>query len=194
MFQTKVLVAALQLLESPSGPILSDFPEEVPLREESMMGWSCPINLSDESPDLTDNQRLLAAFKREVSRMHSWYDLAHKGRGRTKFGLSRISPEAVADFIGGFLDGSIPKNPREDLPLAFALKLAVDDLKSYYFEAAEGEPGESTPGSAQLADWFWKETTAARVLRAVKEYCQRSDDQMLQITGIRLMIPMDQSS
>lgn len=159
-----------------------------------MMGWSCPINLSDESADLTDNQKLLAAFKREVNRMHSWYDLALKGRRRTTFGLSGISPEAVADFIGGFLDGSIPKNPREDLPLALTLKLAVDDLKAYYLEAAEGEPGESTPGSAQLAEWFWKETSAARALRVVKEYCQRSDDKMLQITGTRLIIPMDQSS
>lgn len=173
--------------------MLKDFPEEVPLHDDSMMGWSCPIDLSDESPDLTDNQKLLAAFKREVSRMHSWYDLALKGRGRTTFGLSGLAPEAVADFIGGFLDGANPHNPREDLPLAFVLKLAVDDLKSYYLEAADGEPGGSMPGSAELSEWFWKETVAARVLRAVKESCQSSDDQMLQITGTRLIIPMDQS-
>ncbi len=186
-------MAALQLLESPSGPILSDFPEEPPPSDYSMTGWSCPINLSDESPDPTDKQKLRAAFKREINRMQSWYDLALKRRGRTTFGLSGLAPEAVADFIGGFLDGAIPENPREDLPLAFALKLAVDDLKSYYFEAAEGEPGESTPGSAELSDWFWKQTVAARVLRAVKESCQSSDDQMLQITGTRLIIPVDQS-
>lgn len=125
--------------------------------------------------------------------MHSWYDLALNGRERTTFGLTGLTPEGVADFIGGFLDGAVPNSPREDLPLAFALKLAVDDLKSYYFEAAEGEPGESIPGSAQLSDWFWNKTVAERVLRAVKESCQSSDDQMLQITGTRLIIPMDQS-
>ncbi len=194
VFQTKVLVAALQLLESPSGPILSDFPEEVPVREDSMTGWSCPINLSDESPDLTDNQRLLAAFEREVSRMRSWYDLALKARGRTTFGLSGMPPEAVAGFIGGFLDGAVPESPREDLSVAFALKLAVDDLKSYYFEAAEGEPGKHIPGSAELANWFWNKTVAARVLRAVRQSCQRSDDQMLQIAGAKLIVPMDRSS
>lgn len=187
-------MGALQLLESPSGPILNDFPEEIPLREDSMMGWSCPINLSGQSPDLTDNQRLLVEFKREINRMQSWYDLALKRRGRTTFGLIGLDPQAVADFVGGFLDGARPDSPREDLPLAFALKLAVDDLKSYYFEAAEGEPGESTPGSAQLSDWFWKETVAARVLRVVKESCQTSDDKMLQVTGTRLIIPMDRSS
>jgi len=189
----KVLVAALQLLESPSGPVLSDYPEEAPLSEDSLMGWSCPINLGDEPLDLTNEQKLRAAFKREIDRMQSWYDLALKRRGRTTFGLSGLTPEAVADFIGGFLDGSVPDNPRNDLPLAFLLKLAVDDLKSYYLEAAAAEPGDSVPGSAALAGWFWRETVAARVLRAVKESCQNSNDQMLQVTGTRLIIPMDRS-
>ncbi|MGC8660349.1 MAG: hypothetical protein ACP5U1_14890, partial [Desulfomonilaceae bacterium] len=127
------------------------------------------------------------------NRMHSWYDLAFRRRDRTTFGVSGMSPEAVADFIGGFLDGSNSENPRNDLPLALVLKLAVDDLKSYYFEAAEGQSGDSTPDSGQLSDWFWNKTVAARVLRKVKEFCESSNDQMLQVTGARLIIPLDQS-
>ncbi len=186
-------MAALQLLESPSGPILTDFPEEAPRSEDSMMGWSCPISLGEELSELTDGEELRLAFSRETHRMRSWYDLALKKRGRTTFGVSGLNLEKVAEFIAGFLDGGIPDNPRDDLPLAFTLKLAVDDLKSFYMEAAAAEPGESAPGSAELSDWFWRETVAARVLRTVKASCQSSDDQMLQITGTRLIIPMDQS-
>jgi len=192
-FQTKVVLAALQLLEAASGPVLNDFPEEAPLSEDSIEGWSCPINLADEPSDLTDNQKLRLAFKREINRMRSWYDLAVKSRGRTTFSVSGLTPETIADFIGGFLDVGIPDNPRNDLPLAFVLKLAADDLKSYYLEAAAAKPGDPAPGSAALADWFWRETVAACVLRAVKESCQSNNDKMLQVTGTRLIVPMDQS-
>lgn len=192
-FQTRVLLAALQLLESPSGPVLKDFPEEAPQSEDSTMGWSCPIDLGGEPSDLTDKQELLLAFKREANRMRSWYDIAVKSRGRTTFGVTGLAPDKISEFIGGFLDGRVPDNPRADLPLAFTLKLAVDDLKAYYLEAATAEPGNSAPGSTELADWFWKKTVAARVLRAVKEYCQGSDDKMLQVAGTRLIVSMDQS-
>jgi hypothetical protein len=192
-FQTKVLLAALRLLEAPSGPVLEDFPEDVPRSEDSMMGWSCPINLADEPSDLQDKQELSLAFKREINRMRSWYDLAVKDRGRTTFGVSGLTLETIADFIGEFLDGGITDNPRDDLPLALVLKLAVDDLKSFYLEAAAAQPGHTAPGSAALADWFWRETMAARVLRAVKESCQNSTDRMLKVAGQRLIVPMTRS-
>jgi len=183
-------MAALKLLEAPSGPVLADFPEDAPQSEDFAEGWACPINLSDEKRELTDSEALLMAFKSEINRMRSWYDLGVTRHGRTTFGVSGLDPGTIGAFVGGFLEGKIPDNPRADLSLALVLKLAVDDIKAYYLEAAAAEPGKSEPTSVELADWFWKETVAARVLRAVKEACQNGTDPMLKITGQRLIVPM----
>jgi len=189
-FQTSVLMAGLKLLEASSGPILHDFPEDVPAGEDSTMGWACPINLADQPPNLSDNEKLLAAFKGEMSRMRSWYDLGVKRRGRTTVGVSGFDPETIVDFLGRFLDGGVPDNPRDDLPLALVLKLAADDLKAYYLEAAMSEPGEKPPGSSALQGWLWRDTIAAQVLRAVKAACENSTDQMLKVAGQKLIVPI----
>ena len=77
-------------------------------------------------------------------------------------------------------------------PSALSLKLAVDDIKAFYTEAASGpEPGKSNPRSRAIADWFWNETMAARVLREVKETCQNASDPMLRVAGKALIVPMD---
>lgn len=190
LFQTKVLLAALKLLEASAGPILQDFPREAPESKASDMGWACPIDLTTEPADLTDMEQLRLAFRRELNETRSWYELAEKGRGRTTFGVSGLDLEAIRDFVIGFLDGGVPGNPREDLPLGLMLKLAADDLKTYYLEAATAQPGESSPSSEAVADWFWQETVAAKVLRAVRESCMSSDDRMLRGVGERLLIPM----
>lgn len=194
LFQTKVLLAALKLLEASAGPVLQDFPGEAPRPEDSDMGWACPINLTTEPADLTDTEQLCLAFRRELNEMRSWYELAVKTRGRTTFGVSDLDPETMRDFVIGFLDGGNPGNPREVLPLGLMLKLAADDLKTYYLEAATAQPGESVPSSEELADWFWQETVAAKVLRAVKDSCTNSDDRMLKGVGERLLIPMKHST
>jgi hypothetical protein len=192
-FQIKVLLAALKLFEATSGPVLEDFPEDVPTSEDMSMVWACPLNLSAEKADFSSTERLREAFKREMAQLRSWYDLAVKKRGRTTVGVSGLNLDMIGDFISTFLEGGMPENPRQDLPLGLVLKLAVDDLKAYYFEAVTAQPGQASPGSDRLADWFWGETVAAKVLLAVKQSCLNSNDAMLQAVGTRLLIPMIQA-
>lgn len=189
-FQTRVLQAVFELLEAPSGPVLEDFPEDVPHNEDSLMGWACPINLPEETRNVTDSQALLLAFRNEMNRMRSWYDLGVKRRGRTTFGLSGLDPAEIPAFLNKFLDYGIPENPRDDIPPALLLKLAVDDLKAYYLEAATAQPGEREPTSGELSKWFWSQTIAAKVLLRVKEACLSSSDPMLKTTGKLLIVPM----
>ena len=95
-------------------------------------------------------------------------------RGRTTVGVSRLTPEEMGTFIGAFLDGQAPPNPRADISLAALFRYAVEDLKAYYCEAFAVQPGYSTVDSTTLADWFWRATTAGRVLFAVHEVCKQS--------------------
>jgi hypothetical protein len=173
--------------------MLEDFPEDAPASEDLSAAWACPVNLSAEKANLSSTEQLREAFKREMILLRSWYDLAVKKRGRTTVGVSGLSLDVIGDFISAFLENGIPENPRRDLPLGFMLKLAVDDLKAYYFEAVTAQPGQGAPGSDRLADWFWGETVAAKVLLAVKQSCLNSNDAMLQAVGTRLLIPMIQA-
>ena len=192
-FQTRVLLAALKLLESPKGPVLEDFPDDVPVTSDGSTAWACPVNFATAVANLSEVDQLRAALKGEMAQLYSWYNLATKKRGRTTVGVSGLDLEAIGDFISAFLDGDIPENPREDLPLGIVLKLATEDLKAYYWEAITAQPGQVSPSSEQLSDWFWDETTAGKVLLAVKQVCMNSQDDMLQVVGMKLLVPMAQA-
>jgi hypothetical protein len=191
-FQKQVLFAALTLLEASDGPVLEDFPQNVPLSKEADALWACPVNFSRQTPDVSNKETLRAAFKQEAIELRLWYDQAVKQRGRSTFGVCGLDMQTIVGFIGAFLDG-VPQNPRQDLSLALTLNFAVDDLKAYYYEAAAGQPGQPRPASTMLDDWFWQETAAAKVLFEVKQSCLKSDDKMLQLVGKLFLIPVAQS-
>ena len=187
-FQKKVLLSALKLLEAPEGPVLRDFKEDAPDTEVADVVWACPVNLTRKETDLSTTAAMRAAVKKEMAELRSWYDLALKKQQRTTVGVSGLDLEQVVEFIGAFLDGT-PENPRQDIALAYTLNFAVDDLKSYYYEAAAAQPGDLAPTSNDLDGWFWEQTAAAKVLFAIKDRCLDSEDKMLQLVGKLLLIP-----
>jgi hypothetical protein len=123
--------------------------------------------------------------------MHPWYDMAVSKRQRTTVGVSGIDLEALGDFIYAFAKDTEPENPRNDIPLVNTLKLAVEDLKSYYFEGITAQPGQSGASSQMLNDWFWDETVAGKVLLAVKKACEASPDKMMNMIGAHFIVPHD---
>ena len=193
-FQTRVLRAALQLLEAPSGPVLVDFPDDAPTATDASTPLVCPISFAPPPEELSDADLLRAALQREIGQLRTWYDLALSRRGRTTVGVSRLTPEEMGMFIGTFLDGQAPPNPRADIPLAALFRYAVEDLKAYYCEALAAQPGHQTIDSTTLADWFWRETTAGRVLFAVYEVCKQSAIPGMQVVATGSLIPRARSA
>ena len=189
-FQSRVLLAALKLLEVSGGPIIEDYPEDATVPTEGPAVFACPLDLTPEKADLSDSEALREAFKREMNQLRSWYDLAVKTRGRTTVGVSGLDLDVICDFIGAFIDGDMPANPKDELPLGMALKLAIDDLKAYYTEAVTAQPGQEPPESKALLDWFWDETVAAKVLFNIKDRCLKSEDKVMQLLGKVLLVPM----
>jgi hypothetical protein len=188
-FQTRVLRQVLQLLEAPSGPVLEDYPEEAPALPDDVTTLVCPVNFAPPVEELSDTERLRDALQQEIARLRTWYDLAVSKRGRTTVGVSKLSPEAVGAFIGGFLEAGAPDNPRPEVPLATLFRYAVEDLKTYYGEAMTAQPGQNTVESRALATWFWRDTTAGKVLFAVHEACKRSDVPGMQVVAAGFLIP-----
>ncbi len=190
-FQTRVVRAALELLEHPSGPVLEDFPDDEPTGTPPEMPLACPVSFASQVAELDAEGELLNAFQAEVNGLRNWYDLAVQHRGRTTADTTGLAPEAVADFIAAFAQGEEPDNPLSEVPLGTALKMASEDLKAYYNESVTAQPGRATD-SVSLANWFWSETAAARVLNEVRKHCLWRDDRAYKLLGTTLLVPRRQ--
>ena len=186
-FQTRVLRAALALLERPDGPVLEDFPDDEPAGAASDVPLACPVRFTADAVE----DELLGAFRAEVGGLSDLYDEAVGRRGRTTADTTGLAPEAVADFIAAFARGGEPDNPVPGVSLGAALKMASEDLKAYYNESMTAQPGANTD-PVRLEDWFWGETVAARVLNEVRNHCQGRAGREYRMLGQGLLVPRRQ--
>jgi hypothetical protein len=189
-FHKKVLTAVLGLLGASAGPVLEDFPEDEP-ENDAVTVLSCPVSYSRDVLEKGETDPLLTSFRREITAMRTWYDLAVKKRGRTTVGVSGIATEKLGDFIYAFIKGEEPPNPRNDVSLPYMLKYAVEDLKSYYIEGITAQPGQAGISSRLLQDWFWGETVAGKVLLELKKTCEASPDKTMNMIGGHFIVPGD---
>ena len=192
-FQRRVLVAALKLLETTSGPVLADYPEDVPdpAPSENGEGWVCPVNLQPPAAEADD--ALVSAFLAEVAELQPWYDIGLERRGGTTFGASGLDIAECGRFLGDFLndDGAPATDRWPDLRAGDVLKIVLMDIKAFYLEAALARPGAAS--SRDLEDWFWGETNAGRVFLALQRKCAASDDPFIATLGRQFIVPRAQA-
>jgi len=182
-------MSALAMLAAPAGPVLEDFLEDAPVTGGEPVVLACPWIPAQVEAETGGAARLCDDFRMEMNSLRTWYDRAHKERGRTVVGNSRLAPEALPDFLCAFLEGGLPENPRGDVSIDFELRYATDDVKAYYYEAATAQPGADTLTSDQVDAWFWHETVAGKLLRAVRDVCLQSQDESLKRTGGGAIVP-----
>jgi hypothetical protein len=189
-----VLKAALDLLAAAEGPLLADFEAESQpsgiQAEPAQAAWGCPVNFAPAVADAGEKEKLISAFGYEVAQLRPWYDLRLEKSGRTT--VSDFEPAAASELLSGYLLGGPPQIPDADLPLAVALRLAAHDIKAFYFEAATARPGADPPESGEFDRWFWNDTAAARILKAVKQKCLQAPDKALRMTAA-LLIPLQRT-
>lgn len=193
-FQRRVLVAALNLLETGSGPVLADYPEDVPdpaAPSENGEGWVCPVHLEPPVADAGD-EALIKALLAEMAELWPWYDIGLERRGWTTFGASGLEIVECGRFLGGFLYGGGPATDRwPDLRAGDVLKIVLMDVKAYYLEAALARPGGAS--SRALDDWFWGATTAGQVFLTLQRRCAASDDPFIATLGRQFIVPRAQA-
>jgi hypothetical protein len=186
-FQRRVLLQALALLERRDGyRILEAFPDDPPGWRD-LAGWRPPFELPAPSA-MSTAAAFRSAVEREIEALAPCWDDARKTFGRTTVGNSRQPPEAWAGFMTAFLDGKLPagSTPLHEKP-ALALRFAVDDIKAYYAEAAMSDG--NTPASRQVDAWFWRETAAADLLRALRITGMESELNALKVVSSRFFVP-----
>jgi hypothetical protein len=189
-FQRRVLVAALALLERTDGPvILEDFPDDAPpsASPDADETWVCPVSFPAPPTHPAD---LGAAVTAEVRDLMPWYTLARARRGRTVFGLTGHEPGEAAAYLAGFLDGT-PEPLRGECSAGENVKLACEDLKVFYAEAGTARPGPVDAGA--VADWFWGETAAGRLMLALHGVLAAHPDPDLALVASDYLVPRTQA-
>jgi hypothetical protein len=187
-FQRRVLLAALRLLEAEDGPVLEDFLEDAPDGTPNMSETVHPVLLShDNNATETD---LAAQLQQEIVQLEPWYERAVATQGRTTVGLSGLTPQEAGQFLVRLLDTDLPQSYRDGLSLGEALKLASEDLKAYYLEAATAQTGARPSRTA--GNWFWRQTTAGQLHRTLHKRCEQSPDASLRSIARRALVPRSQ--
>ena len=189
VFQRRVILATLALLECPVGPVLEDFPDEAPSDsgpDQADEAWACPVSFA--APTGKADESFAGRLVHEIMQLKPWHETWKRRKGASGMGAARADIEALAVFIGGYADGKDVLSPVPDSDLADGMKLSVNDLMTFYQEAANAQPG--TAGSSQeVSDWFWGQTVAGQTLLQTRKRGLASEDKRLAIVVGRLILP-----
>ena len=185
-FQTRVLRAGLELLNAESGPVLQDYPEDVPpeLAGVDWTGMSCPIDLPQPA---TNEHGLASNLLREIEQVAPWYELAVSQRGRTTVGISDLDMTQAGRFLTGYLEDEATPAPRTDVTIGRLLKFVCEDLKAYYSEAASAQPGMSA--SIAVEHWLFNETLLGKLLWQLRNTRTEHADEETRYFARRSLIP-----
>ncbi len=134
-FQTEVIKRALQLLDADQGPVLEDYPIDLP--DIDTPPPACPVSFQRKRDDESWHGRL----SQEVGALTPWYELGLKRRGRTTVGVCESSIPDIVKDVTTWAD-----DVKQPFPEPSWLKLALEDLKSFYSEAITAQPGDYEAG------------------------------------------------
>ena len=181
--QRRVLEQALALLDAPSGPLLVDFDDSDSSREEDA-AWVCPVRFPPPEEKEAGIARRVAD---EVTMLRPWYELGVERRGRTTLGLANATIEESAAWIAAYTEGGSLPPPVPEESMADNLRWSAEDLKTFYYEAATAQPGLAS--ESRLETWFWEESAAGKLLRALRARCLADGDEAVRDLGELMLVP-----
>ena len=190
-FQRKVLLTALKLLERNDGPVLETFNENVPVSSDEINaqeGWSCPVNLPNPEINADNTDKYTLAIMNEISLLQPWYDHSLKEMdGRKLDGLTSLSKDEIIKFLVDWINDQDIKSRIEGESIIRALKLAADDLRHFYYQAAMAKPGIKS--DLEMGDWFYGQTTAGLLFIEIRKIMMGSDDEITRMAGRTNYVP-----
>lgn len=188
-FQKRVLRTALELVERADGPVvLEDFPDDAPRVETSKddAPWSCPVTFA---PPQEQRPALVESTLHEMQRLEPWYEIRRQSQGASRPPVSGLDRPVIVASLAELAEGIRQPKLETKLPLAEWVRLGCDDLRNWYVEAAQGQPGRAAP--RELRDWFWLQTAAARLIAAASRKLVDHPDPLVKMLALRAMVPRE---
>ena len=179
-FQRRVILAALALLDAPSGPVLEDYPEDVPHAPEDDV-FACPVSFPARS---SATGRWQSALREEIALLRPWYALSRERRGRTTVGVADAPVETLAAGLGALLDA--PARLPDTVSELTELKRALSDLRAFHEEAVTAQPGD--PPWREVRRLLWRESVLGEAMLTLRDRFDASGDPKLRAFN-RVLVP-----
>ena len=173
-FQREVLHQALKLVEKAESTTLVDFENDDP-RSEANLEWN--------APDL-ENHSTIAD---ECNQLKPLYQRHCVDKSRTSVGVAKTPVTELAALFDGVYAQNSFKKLRDDISERLMFRLALDDLKAYYIEAALADL--NPPSSRQLHDWLWGSTLLGQQMRELRHRFMDSSDVKITDLGTKFIVP-----
>ena len=172
-------MAAFDLLEADSGPVLANFPEV--LEDESAKALACTVPPRfdpDLHPAIDEAQGLKPAYTRAVESK----------------GVTSVGRAGDADTIPAIIEalvriGNGTSFKESGMPGGDILAGAMD-IRSYYEEAAQSLV-DHVPGARQVDSWLYQETEVGKVIHDAQKAMSEDGDVPRPLWFF--MMPLDQS-
>lgn len=179
-FQGRVVRAALALTSEAFGPVLVDYPEDAPPAHAEDEAWSCMLPQPPAPATATPLEAAEWKLEREIALLRPWHEEALRNGKRTTIGPSGLSPATIDEGARVFARASVGE-PYEapagaSAPLPYLLRLLADDLKAFYIEAAQAQPGSVAASSQELGDWLFHKTALGTALYDTRDRMLKSED------------------
>ncbi|MEM7256528.1 MAG: hypothetical protein AAF404_03975 [Pseudomonadota bacterium] len=173
-FQQQVLLSALDTVATPGDrAVLKDFTHDDPRG----------IDNPDWQPPLIDTcQRV----QDEVNALQSYYNNAVSRMSRTSVGVSQISITECATLLDEYSRSAPSRSLRDGVSPILMARYAIDDLKSFYIEAALAD---AAPSSTQVYHWFWLQTHLGNTLRQLRLQWMNANSSKLKNLGEKFIVP-----
>jgi len=173
-FQREVLEQALRLVETAKSTTIQDFAKDDP-RSKANPAWTAP-SLKNHSTIADECAELKSSYQRQCV-----------DKSRTSVGVAKTPvTELAALFDEAYTQSSLQKI-RDDISARLMFRLAIDDLKAYYIEAALAD--QNSPSSQQLHDWLWQDTLLGQQMRELRHRFMNSGDVKLTDLGTKFIVP-----
>ena len=173
-FQRDVLLQALQMVATAEEPTLTEFSTDDP-RSHPNPNW--------QPPEL-DNPNNISE---ESTALKSHYQRYCVRQSRTSVGVAKTPVADLAELFDSVFDKKEFSVLREDVSPRLMYRLALDDLKSYYVEAALAS--EFLPCSNQVHDWLWQETLLGKRMKEMRKTLMDSEDPKHSDLGTKFIVP-----
>lgn len=183
-FQRRVILAALGLLDAPAGPVLEDYPEDVPSPPTDAV-VACPVSFPAR---LEGSGTWTAALRHEIALLRPWHVRSVERRGRTTVGIADAPVEDLAIRLGSMLDatsGSAEALPRT-LPALQRLKRTLSDLLAFQEEAVTAQLGDMPWQEVRRV--LWQESVLGDAILTLRDRFRASGDPRL-LAFTRVLVP-----